>query len=129
MKSSKHVTMLMASVAVVAPLSACTASSSVNTSSSDGVGSAPVSSTSATPSPTGTRPLGPKGGIPAVAKEKCYGVAKVGLNDCASLSGSHSCAGQAVTDNSPDDWKYVAKGTCLDIGGMTWEMAKKKLSK
>jgi uncharacterized membrane protein len=59
--------------------------------------------------------------------EKCYGVAKGGRNDCASMSGSHSCAGQAKADNVPDDWTYVAKGTCLDIGGMTPEMAKLKV--
>ena len=49
--------------------------------------------------------------------EKCYGVAKAGQNDCASSNGSHSCAGQGKTDNSPSDWKYVAKGTCATMGG------------
>ncbi len=50
-------------------------------------------------------------------KEKCYGVAKAGANDCASATGSHSCAGQAKTDNDPNEWKYVASGTCADMGG------------
>jgi uncharacterized membrane protein len=50
-------------------------------------------------------------------KEKCYGIAKAGNNDCASSSGSHSCAGQARRDNGPDEWKYVAKGTCEKEGG------------
>ena len=50
-------------------------------------------------------------------KEKCYGIAKAGQNDCASASGTHSCAGQSKQDNSPQDWKYVAKGTCLKMGG------------
>jgi len=50
------------------------------------------------------------------AKEKCYGVAKAGQNDCASKTGSHSCAGQAKTDNDPNEWKYVAKGTCATMG-------------
>jgi uncharacterized membrane protein len=59
------------------------------------------------------------------AKEKCYGIAKAGQNDCANLSGSHSCAGQAKTDKSPDEWKYVAKGTCKDMGGMSADEAKK----
>jgi len=59
-------------------------------------------------------------------KEKCYGVAKAGQNDCANLSGSHSCAGQAKTDNAPDEWKYVAKGTCKDLKGMTADEAKKQ---
>jgi len=62
----------------------------------------------------------------AGSAEKCYGVAKAGRNDCASLNGSHSCAGQARADNSPVDWKYVAKGTCKQQGGMTGEEAKKK---
>lgn len=53
------------------------------------------------------------------AKEKCYGVAKAGKNDCAAPSGSHSCAGQAKTDNDPNEWKYVAKGTCEKMGGST----------
>lgn len=50
-------------------------------------------------------------------KEKCYGIAKAGKNDCASSSGSHSCAGQSKIDNAPDEWRYVAKGTCDLLGG------------
>lgn len=57
-------------------------------------------------------------------KEKCFGVAKAGANDCASASGSHSCAGQAKKDNDAGDWKYVAKGTCEKMGGKL-VMAKK----
>jgi uncharacterized membrane protein len=59
-------------------------------------------------------------------KEKCFGIAKKGQNDCANLSGSHSCAGQANVDMSPGDWKYVAKGTCKAMKGMTAEEAKAK---
>lgn len=50
-------------------------------------------------------------------KEKCYGIAKAGENHCASADGSHSCAGQATQDNDANEWKYVAKGTCEDMGG------------
>jgi uncharacterized membrane protein len=57
-------------------------------------------------------------------KEKCYGIAKAGQNDCASLSGAHSCAGQTRADMSPLDWKYVAKGTCKDMKGLTEAEAK-----
>jgi uncharacterized membrane protein len=57
----------------------------------------------------------------AKAKEKCFGVAKAGQNDCATASGSHSCAGQAKVDKSPEDWNYVAKGTCKTLGGKTAE--------
>ena len=59
-------------------------------------------------------------------KEKCYGIAKAGQNDCANLSGSHSCAGQTKADGSADDWKYVAKGTCKEMKGMTEAEAKAK---
>lgn len=52
-------------------------------------------------------------------KEKCYGIAKAGKNDCASADGSHSCAGQAKSDNNANEWKYVAKGECATAGGST----------
>jgi uncharacterized membrane protein len=62
-------------------------------------------------------------------KEKCFGVAKAGANDCANLSGTHSCAGQSKADMGADEWKYVAKGTCKDMKGMTAEEAKAKMKK
>jgi uncharacterized membrane protein len=62
-------------------------------------------------------------------KEKCYGIAKAGQNDCANLSGSHSCAGQAKADNGADEWKYVAKGTCKDMKGLSEAEAKAKMKK
>ena len=49
------------------------------------------------------------------ATEKCYGIAKAGQNDCGTAR--HSCAGKATKDNTPDDWKYVPKGTCEKLGG------------
>lgn len=57
-------------------------------------------------------------------KEKCYGVAKAGKNDCASANGSHSCAGQSKKDNDPNAWNYVAKGTCEKMGGKTTKPTK-----
>ncbi len=57
-------------------------------------------------------------------KEKCYGIAKAGKNDCADANGVHSCAGQAKSDNAPSEWKYVAKGTCEKEGGKTTPPAK-----
>lgn len=57
-------------------------------------------------------------------KEKCFGIAKAGQNDCSNASGSHSCAGQAKVDKASDDWIYVAKGTCKTMGGTTAEDAK-----
>ncbi|HUH93338.1 MAG TPA: DUF2282 domain-containing protein [Casimicrobiaceae bacterium] len=49
------------------------------------------------------------------SKDKCYGIAKAGQNDCAS--GKHACAGQSTVDKDPLSWKYVAKGTCEKMGG------------
>ena len=62
-------------------------------------------------------------------KEKCYGVAKAGQNDCANTAGTHSCAGQSKADMSLDDWKYVAKGTCATMGGKTAEQVKGMMKK
>ena len=67
--------------------------------------------------------LGAHAADDAKAKEKCYGIAKAGQNDCANLSGSHTCAGQAKVDKGVDEWSYVAKGTCKKLGGMTTEEA------
>lgn len=50
-------------------------------------------------------------------KEKCFGVAKAGQNDCGSKYSKHSCAGQSKVDNDPNDFKYVAKGSCEQMGG------------
>jgi uncharacterized membrane protein len=62
----------------------------------------------------------------SAGKEKCFGIAKAGQNDCANLSGSHSCAGQSKLDADAGEWKYVAAGTCKDMKGMTAEQAKEK---
>ena len=53
----------------------------------------------------------------AQEKEKCFGIAKAGQNDCANVSGSHSCAGQSKVDMDKGEWKYVAKGTCEKMKG------------
>lgn len=48
-------------------------------------------------------------------KEKCYGISKAGQNDCATAT--HSCAGQAATDNDKQEWRYVERGACEDKHG------------
>ncbi|HYC38305.1 MAG TPA: DUF2282 domain-containing protein [Usitatibacter sp.] len=48
-------------------------------------------------------------------REKCYGVAKAGQNDCGTAT--HTCAGLAKKDNAPEEWKLVPKGTCEKMGG------------
>jgi len=44
-------------------------------------------------------------------KEKCYGVAMKGKNDCAAGAGT-TCAGTSARDHQGNSWKFVAKGTC-----------------
>lgn len=51
------------------------------------------------------------------AKEKCFGVAAAGKNDCGTAK--HACAGQSKADKDPAEWKYVAKGSCEKMGGKT----------
>ncbi len=59
----------------------------------------------------------------AAEKEKCFGIAKAGQNDCAS--GVHSCAGQSKVDMDKAEWKYVAAGTCKTMNGLSADEAKK----
>jgi len=54
-----------------------------------------------------------------VEMEKCFGVAKAGMNDCASNKSAHSCAGQATKNNDPMDFVALPKGTCDKIAGGT----------
>jgi len=57
-------------------------------------------------------------------KEKCYGISKASQNDCANGVGTHACSGQSKADNDPQDWKYVAAGSCTKLGGKTAPPAK-----
>lgn len=47
--------------------------------------------------------------------EKCYGIAKAGMNDCGTPT--HACASHSTKDADPNDWMYVPKGTCDKITG------------
>jgi uncharacterized membrane protein len=47
-------------------------------------------------------------------KERCYGIAMAGKNDCAAGPGT-SCAGTSKMDYQGNAWKYVAKGTCTTM--------------
>jgi uncharacterized membrane protein len=44
-------------------------------------------------------------------RQKCYGVALAGENDCAAGSGT-SCAGTSTVDFQGNAWTMVPKGTC-----------------
>jgi uncharacterized membrane protein len=54
------------------------------------------------------------GASAANGKEKCFGVAMAGKNDCAAGAGT-SCAGTSKVDFQGNSWKYVAKGTCTTM--------------
>jgi uncharacterized membrane protein len=47
-------------------------------------------------------------------KEKCYGVALKGQNDCAAGAGT-SCQGTSTVDFQGNSWKFVEHGTCQSI--------------
>lgn len=44
-------------------------------------------------------------------KEKCFGVALKGKNDCAAGAGT-TCAGTSKVDYQGNAWSLVPKGTC-----------------
>lgn len=52
---------------------------------------------------------------PTYKYEKCYGVAKAGMNDC--FHAGNSCAGTAKRDGEAGAWIYVPQGTCRKIIG------------
>jgi uncharacterized membrane protein len=58
------------------------------------------------------------------AKEKCYGIAKAGMNDCATATSS--CASSSTKDRQADAFIFLPKGLCQRIVGGTLEPEKKK---
>jgi uncharacterized membrane protein len=50
----------------------------------------------------------------AAGKEKCYGVALKGQNDCAAGPGT-TCQGTSTVDFQGNAWKFVRGGTCAKI--------------
>lgn len=51
-------------------------------------------------------------------KEKCYGVALKGKNDCKAGAGT-SCAGTSKTDHQGNAWSMVPKGSCEKTASKT----------
>ena len=58
--------------------------------------------------------------------EKCYGIVKAGMNDCATAKAS--CAGSATKDKQADAFLFVPKGLCKKIvdGSLTPPASDKK---
>ena len=50
----------------------------------------------------------------AAGKEKCYGVAKAGQNDCKAGPGT-TCAGTSTVDYQGNAFKLVPEGTCVTM--------------
>jgi len=79
--------------------------------------------TTALASMAAAAPLSDAEGKAAVAagKEKCFGVALKGQNDCAAGPGT-TCQGTSTMDFQGNSWKFVQHGTCTSIkvpGGKT----------
>lgn len=51
-------------------------------------------------------------------KEKCYGVALKGKNDCKAGAGT-SCAGTSKMDHQGNAWSLVPKGSCEKMASST----------
>ncbi|KTC98149.1 signal peptide protein [Legionella erythra] len=51
----------------------------------------------------------------AVESEKCYGIVKAGMNDCATAKAS--CAGSATEDKQADAFILLPAGVCERIVG------------
>lgn len=64
----------------------------------------------------GAAPLTKAEGEAAIAahKEKCFGVALKGQNDCAAGPGT-TCQGTSTMDFQGNAWKFVQGGTCTSI--------------
>src|SRR3569832_2017615 len=50
----------------------------------------------------------------AAKKEKCFGVALKGQNDCAAGPGT-TCQGTSTADFQGNAWKFVQGGTCTSV--------------
>ena len=54
------------------------------------------------------------GNTPRGRKDKCYGIALAGDNDCKAGAGT-SCEGTSTIDFQGNAWTYAPKGTCESI--------------
>jgi uncharacterized membrane protein len=56
--------------------------------------------------------------------EKCFGVAKAGINDCGTAH--NNCSGEAKRDRDPEAWIFTPTGLCQKIAGGSTEPVKNK---
>lgn len=57
---------------------------------------------------------GPMTSEQMMGKEKCYGIALKGQNDCKAGAGT-TCAGTSTMDYQGNAWKAVPAGTCTTM--------------
>lgn len=48
-------------------------------------------------------------------RERCYGIARAGRNDCGTPT--HSCSAQSQSDGDAESWVMVPKGLCEKLVG------------
>ena len=60
----------------------------------------------------------PAKAVEMAGKEKCFGVALKGQNDCAAGAGT-TCAGTSKVDYQANSWKAVPSGTCATTPSKT----------
>ena len=58
----------------------------------------------------------PVGGALADDMEKCYGVAKAGMNDCKAGEGT-TCQGSSTMDGQKNAWVLTPEGLCEKLVG------------
>jgi uncharacterized membrane protein len=75
-----------------------------------------LASAVAAPTPATSAQVPKPAPMPEYKAEKCYGIARVGQNDCAS-TGNNDCAGTSTKANDLRAWIYVPEGYCLRIQG------------
>lgn len=61
-------------------------------------------------------------------REKCFGIALSGENDCAAGAGT-SCQGTSTVDYQGNAWTYAPKGSCAFIGTPDGEASVEELDR
>jgi uncharacterized membrane protein len=96
--------------ALMAGLTLAAATTSVTAKPNDKLSIAPAASAQAKAAFAGWQSSGKING----KREKCYGVALAGENDCAAGPGT-TCAGSSTKDFQGNAWTYAPEGTCIHI--------------
>jgi uncharacterized membrane protein len=52
---------------------------------------------------------------PHTNDERCYGVVRAGMNDCANAADTHGCHAKSEKDGDPGEYVMVPKGLCAKL--------------